>query len=91
MAPRVQKSQAKEFEQSNATTKAFLGGKEKAWMTGHPSLTTAASPKTKTLHPFHRNRDAEGSLDSESAGEQAGPSSSNSIASRMRHGSWRLS
>ena len=81
MAPRVQKSQAKEFEQSNATTKAFLGGKEKAWMTGHPLLTTAASPKTKTLHPFHRNRDAEGSLDCELAAEQAGPSRSNSMSS----------
>ena len=81
MAPRVQKSQAKEFEQSNATTKAFLGGKEKAWMTGHPLLTTAASPKTKTFHLFRWSRDAEGSLDSESAAEQAGPSRSNSISS----------
>ena len=81
MAPRLQKSQAKEFEQSNATTKAFLGGKEKAWMTGHPLLTTAASPKTQTLHSFHRNCDAEGSLDSDLAAEQAGPSRSNSISS----------
>ena len=81
MAPRVQKSQAKEFEQSNATTKAFLGGKEKAWMTGQPLLTTAASPTTQTFHSIHRTRDAEGSLDSNLAAEQAGPSKSNSISS----------
>ena len=77
MAPRVQTSQAKEFEQSNATTKAFLGGKEKAWMTGNPLQTIAASPTTQTLHSFLRNRDPEASLDSTLAAEQAGPSRSN--------------
>ncbi len=81
MAPRVQTSQAKEFEQSNATTKAFLGGKEKAWMTGHPLQTTAASSTTQTLHSFLRNRDPEASLDSNLAAEQAGPSRNSSMSS----------
>ena len=83
MAPRVQTSQAKEFEQSNATTKAFLGGKEKAWMTGHPLQTIAASSTTQVLHSIVRNRDPEASLDSDLAAEQAGPSGSNSMSSML--------
>ncbi len=81
MAPRVQTSQAKEFEQSNATTKAFLGGKEKAWMTGHPLQTITASSTTQTVHSFHRNHDPEASPDSNLAAEQAGPSRKNSMPS----------
>ena len=81
MAPRVHTSQAKEFEQSNATTKAFLGGKEKAWMTGHPLQTIAASSPTKTLQSFFRNHDPETSLDSKLPTEQAGPAGNNSTSS----------
>ena len=81
MAPRVHTSQAKEFEQSNATTKAFLGGKEKAWMTGHPLQTIAASSTTKTLQSFIRNHDPETSLDSKLSNEQAGPVGNKSTSS----------
>lgn len=81
MAPRVHTSQAKEFEQSNATTKAFLGGKEKAWMTGHPLQTIAPSSTTKTLQSFLRNHDPENSLDSNLANEQGGPAGNNSTSS----------
>ena len=81
MAPRVHTSQAKEFEQSNATTKAFLGGKEKAWMTGHPLQNIAASSTTKTLQSFIRNHDPETLLDSNLATEKAGPAGNNSTSS----------
>ena len=81
MAPRVQMSQAKEFEQSNATTKAFLGGKEKAWMTGHPLQTITASSTTQTVHSFDRNHAPEVSPDSDLAAEKAGPSRNNSMSS----------
>ena len=34
ITPRTRPMSVKEFELSNATTKAFLGGKERSWMTG---------------------------------------------------------
>ena len=47
---------AKEFERSNATTKAFLGGKEKSWMTGKSPekiIKPSTTVSTISISPDH--------------------------------------
>ena len=83
MSPRTRISPAKEFQRSNATTKAFLGGKEKAWMTGQPLQATVTSPSVQNPISVLRHQDLRASSNPNSTISQHGPSRKNASPSAL--------